>query len=580
MSLNYLEIDALLDELPLKNTLIQGVRQSSFKHLILSLYSKEEGRFELLFAFSEEAIRFHKVYEKEGSMAKPPRFCEYLRANLVGAKIEEVKQLQKERIVSFKLQRESETRYLFARLWTGRANLLYTTESGEILDLLFRRPNTDEVPGNIYEPEKSFRSPSGDPLTTVSIRFEPYEGEYGHAIARHYDELEKTKDLRRLKLEIFRDIDRKIKNQESRLAQLESEKSQRDEKSEPKEGEATESERNQHFGDLLLNNVHRSSSWKETGFILVADYAKENQEVRIALNPHLSLEENATSYYRKAKRGRKRNRFDSDEQSSRQERLQELIKKREWIESSEDIDYLKREVEKFHTIKKEQLKVGLAFDSHDFVLYLGRNAKENDHLLRYIAKGNDLWMHTQGGSSGFIIIRTKRNKSVPLPVLCDAAQLVVHYSKMKEENSAEVIYTAVKNVRQVKGPERGKVTYSFEKSLVIQPDRKLVQEFLSQKNTLSPNRSTERAIGKSFDKSGGKFGSKPFNRKSSGRSQGREERQERPSDKSRNKPYAERSAPRVERKSSGKTLPRIELKESEPEKTDEKKVVKKSIKNH
>jgi predicted ribosome quality control (RQC) complex YloA/Tae2 family protein len=114
---------------------------------------------------------------------------------------------------------------------------------------------------------------------------------------------------------------------------------------------------------------------------------------------------------------------------------------------------------------------GLLFNSGEFTILIGRNAKENDQLLRRHVRGNDLWLHTRDYPGGYVFIRAQKGKSVPLDVLLDAGNLAVHFSKAKANGRAELYYTQVKHLRRVKGGPLGLVLPTHEKNLGVVVDQ-------------------------------------------------------------------------------------------------------------
>ncbi|ETZ18441.1 Fibronectin-binding protein [Borrelia duttonii CR2A] len=113
---------------------------------------------------------------------------------------------------------------------------------------------------------------------------------------------------------------------------------------------------------------------------------------------------------------------------------------------------------------------------------MGRNAKENDELLRSWAKGNDYWLHTRDYPGAYVFIRNKKDKTPPLEVLIDAGNLCVFYTKpAKQAGKADLYYTNVKYLRKIKGEKKGLVIPHREKNLNIKLDLKILNK-LKNKN--------------------------------------------------------------------------------------------------
>ena len=77
-----------------------------------------------------------------------------------------------------------------------------------------------------------------------------------------------------------------------------------------------------------------------------------------------------------------------------------------------------------------------------------------------------------------MIIKAQKGKTVPLPVLLDAASLAIHYSKAKKSGRADLYYTEVKYLRRAKDGKTGLVLPTQERNLSAVLDEKRVREML------------------------------------------------------------------------------------------------------
>jgi len=124
--------------------------------------------------------------------------------------------------------------------------------------------------------------------------------------------------------------------------------------------------------------------------------------------------------------------------------------------------------------------VGLVFQSGAYTLLVGRNAKENDELLRRHTRGNDWWVHTRDVPGGYVFIKYIKDKPPPLEVLLDAAYLAILYSKAKKAGKAELYYTQVKYLRRAKGAKMGTVLPTQERNLSVTLDKARLNVLLAQ----------------------------------------------------------------------------------------------------
>lgn len=102
-------------------------------------------------------------------------------------------------------------------------------------------------------------------------------------------------------------------------------------------------------------------------------------------------------------------------------------------------------------------------DIDGFIVYLGRDAKSNDHLTFNMSKESDIWMHTKGvpGSHMLIVVREK----LPTPeVIKRVAEIAKANSKAKDEDKAVVVYCKVKFVKKEPGMNDGQVRVDYKNS--------------------------------------------------------------------------------------------------------------------
>jgi predicted ribosome quality control (RQC) complex YloA/Tae2 family protein len=232
----------------------------------------------------------------------------------------------------------------------------------------------------------------------------------------------------------------------------------------------------QRIGNLLLLNL-----WKiKTGDkkIQLEDIYQSNQPIVIELNPKYNPKENADSYFKKAKSERK------DYEESK--RLLNEVKK--------DIDKLKQKLSEFNLTDVGQFssdstssfgtKKRLAqtnqnsknkfrhFILHEkYLIFVGKNSKNNDELTTSFAKQNDYWLHARSVSGSHVVLRWDKSLGeIQKSILEKAASIAAFYSKAKTSGLVPVSYTEKKYVIKRKGMEPGKVALLKEKVLIVKPE--------------------------------------------------------------------------------------------------------------
>ena len=493
MSLNCAEIDKILEELDLEGSYIQKVVQSSYSVMVLYLYKTRP--MSLVICLEPGACRLHETTRKIPKFDKPLRFMELLRSRLRGAKITEAVQLNNDRIVRLSLETSSGMLYLYIRLWSGAANMLLV-DNGIIVDAFYRRPSRHEVSGEPWQPlpgeseatttqtfgnEPSAAAGSESkavaesvsttvspiaadkPVKTYTVRSYDASKTFNEAIDEWYARQAPVLSLEALRAEAERFYGLKIEKISRALEKLEA-----------KKHSFLQADTLKHQGDLLLANLYRIPQGASS--VELEDYAADNRIIRIALDPRKTAQENAAGYYERYKKAVSGLEALTDDIEASKRTLaalnEELAKLR-----VEENPYLIEKV--LHKRKipvqrkqaaQEKERPGLTFYHDGWILYVGRTAAENDELLRHHVRGKDMWLHVRDYSGGYVFIKNKNGKTVPLPVLIAAGNLAVFYSKARRNGQADLYYTAVKDLRRAKNAPKGTVLPSNEKNLSIKLD--------------------------------------------------------------------------------------------------------------
>ena len=235
------------------------------------------------------------------------------------------------------------------------------------------------------------------------------------------------------------------------------------------------------YGELILANsrsIQRGATFLET-----ANYYSENETIQIPLDPKLSPSENSEKYFHRYKKAKNGLALLKDEVQNLSAKIADLNATRNALLAEDDIDTLE---EWYAKEKQHQSKVvtkdipGLQFTSGQFLLYVGRTAKENDALLRRHVRGSDWWLHARDYAGGYVFIKVEKGKSVPLETLLDAGNLAVHFSKGKNSQKADVYYTQVKYLRRAKDGPLGLVIPTQEKNLAVTKDPARLKRLLGE----------------------------------------------------------------------------------------------------
>jgi predicted ribosome quality control (RQC) complex YloA/Tae2 family protein len=217
-----------------------------------------------------------------------------------------------------------------------------------------------------------------------------------------------------------------------------------------------------------------------TRFAIPEAYQLPEMPKEIQLNPALSIQQQIEAKYRRARNF-------TNEKTARKEKL---IKTKSEYEKIRILTAALEKITDIHAIRQfhkensdffEQIgrdnkgdESAFPYSKHDFQgweIWVGKSAKDNDEMTFHHSAKNDLWLHTRHSSGSHVIIRAQGKKAVPPEILRYAAALAARYSKEKHSGLVSVVYTLRKYVTKRKGAPPGKVTYQFEKEMLIEPRR-------------------------------------------------------------------------------------------------------------
>ena len=478
MSLNWKEIDLVLSELDLPGHQIQRAVQSAYDVLSLQLYGKG-GAKNLLIALSPGACRIHETFRPTPKSDRPLRFAEFCRSRLVNGWIEAAEQLGDNRIVRLCI-RQGQNRYrLYARLWSNAANVVVADDHGLILDAMRRLPRRGEVSGGHYEPEAELSGAAAVPGKSGPREYEVREfspadlagrvlaedASFNAKVDAYYAEHGGA-----LSLEALREQARR--NFEGRMGKLKASLDRLREKAE----DFSASDRLKEYGDIIMANL---GSIKTGDAWLDADNFYTGEKIRIKLDPRKSPAAQGEIYYgqyRKAKSGLAVLRVEIAAGERELRALEASLSRLLGETNPLALHRLLRNRGGRPPSRADAARPGLAFRRGDWLIMVGRDAAENDELLRRHVKGNDLWLHARDYPGSYVFIKQRSGKTVPLDILLDAGSLAIFYSKGRNNGEGDLFYTPVKYLRRVKNGPKGLVTPTQEKNLHVKVEDSRLRE--------------------------------------------------------------------------------------------------------
>ena len=209
---------------------------------------------------------------------------------------------------------------------------------------------------------------------------------------------------------------------------------------------------------------------------------------RLALDPTLTLNENAQKHYKnyqKYKRSIEHIEAQIDENESLIDiftNLDDFID----LQSDETIKDFDQELKAYgyKAIKqkvihrKHQQKPNYIVIEDDYALYaIGKNNIQNEYLTHTYAHKDDYWFHVKDAPGAHVIVQTK---ALIESVQRKACMLAAYFSKLKNSSSIPVDYTRVRHIKKIPGKPGYHVIYTQNKTMYIDIDEDLIIEIMSK----------------------------------------------------------------------------------------------------
>ncbi|TRX62187.1 DUF814 domain-containing protein [Fulvivirga sp. M361] len=222
------------------------------------------------------------------------------------------------------------------------------------------------------------------------------------------------------------------------------------------------------LGDILMAHLHNIKPSIKT--VTLPNFYKDNTPVTIKLKRDLSAQKNAEIYYRKSKNQSREISILTQNITQKKLFLSKLLGRKQAIENTESLKELRALTPKRETkLKQEKTKPYRVHHFGGYEIRIGKNARNNDEMIKGHAHKEDLWLHAKDVSGSHVLIKNQQGKIIPDFVIEHAAELAAYYSKRKNDTLCPVIYTPRKYIRKRKGDPPGAVVVDREKVMLVPP---------------------------------------------------------------------------------------------------------------
>jgi len=490
------------------------------------------GRYNLLISANAGRPLIYLADRREAGPEVPPAFCMLLRKYLIGARIESVTQVPKERIIRFEFLTSSElglkeNRTLVFELMGKHSNIVFLN-GAKIVDVIKRVTGDmsrarQMLPGMEYAlppPGKGISPLMEEEIKETGRSLEYFDGlagkgEYTPVI--YFDE-DRGADFHVFKLAVYDGLPvreftgetavsemletwyesreergrvsaktNEIKSAlKTRLDRLHLKKQRLAEEAE----EASRADKLRETGDLITANIWRIEKGAER--VSLEDYLHEGETKTIDLDSRLTAAQNAQRYYKlysKAKTAAVVKKKQLDETQETIAYLEGVSHFLDEAENPQEIEELRAELtltgylrapkgsgaaKKQGTRGNKKTLHGGLFSPYEYELdsgakvLVGRNNAENDELTMRAAAKTDYWLHTKDIPGSHVILKPA-GAEPGADELRAAAEIAAWHSKGRGSEGVPVDYTRVRHVKKPSGARPGYVIFTNNRTLYVTP---------------------------------------------------------------------------------------------------------------
>ena len=233
-------------------------------------------------------------------------------------------------------------------------------------------------------------------------------------------------------------------------------------------------------GDLITANLYRMA--RGMASLVTENYFAEGQpEIKIALDPLLTPQQNAAKYYKrynKAKSAEIHLREQIARAESERAYLESVLQEIAQSETEQEFAEIRRELQETGYLRrgKEKKEQKRGFNPREYrssaglKILVGRNNAQNDQLTLKKADKRDIWFHAQKLHGSHVILCTDGGAPDERS-LTEAAALAAYYSQAREGSNVPVDFAPVKHVKKPAGARPGFVVYETYRTVYVTPEQ-------------------------------------------------------------------------------------------------------------
>ncbi len=246
--------------------------------------------------------------------------------------------------------------------------------------------------------------------------------------------------------------------------------------------EAERSDQYQHWGELIMAQLHKIKL--HLNQVDLEDVVRGGPNtVIIPLDPGITPLQNAQRFFKKAQKGSRGLEMVEKREKEIKDRLEQLKAAQRSLPALITAAEIKKAFQELFPVKKEAAakapkpKVEKVPTpniirnklSKQFELCVGTSAAANEYVTFQLAQPEDLWFHARDLPGAHVVLRRlQRDNQVTDDLILLAAKEAAIHSKAKPGAKVNVSYTLKKFVKKIPGAPMGMVTMTKEKSILIE----------------------------------------------------------------------------------------------------------------
>ena len=471
---------------------VQRFVQTDDDTLVLELYGWDDEAGEgnktwLVLSTDRELGRMALNAEAPTAPPWPPEFAAFLKARMHRARLTGIRIVNDDRMAALLIEGKEGAFELLLCLMGPRSNAYLTDLDGKLLGAMRALSSTRSelsIGDAWVNPSKPEGTGEGeDRWAEVS------DADYLSTVGEHYAGLEAKREFDQLHHRLSQALKKELDFAKRRTDKIE--KDLEDAK------DAREKKRHGELLKQVMNTVDSGDT-----HVMARDY-ETGEEVKIELDPKLTAAENLEKYFKRYHKGLVGTNMLGQQLEITKSHSQDLTDLQTELQTINEIGSLRAFAAKPIMVElcdkhcpKEQPKrppkktptkkdvpgrmLPRRYKTSDGLeVWVGKSDAGNDYLTTKLAGGNDWFFHVEGYPGSHTVLRTGGRKDPPQESVLEAAELCVHFSKMKDASRVDVHVVPIKNVHKPKGAKPGLVHVSQGKSIGLRRDPKRLDKIMN-----------------------------------------------------------------------------------------------------